>query len=317
MMSISISLMSKNPLVTCFLLSISVLVTGCGAIKDALYEDYAAAELTSNLGTSGSPKSPYQKVVTSINSWNSSYIDLDCMKGVKVTAAECRSTRDYVGAVLVSASNEICVTHIKRTYGNEATYNIAFGTLTNIFAGGAAVIGAEATKSALGALAAFSNAERSLINESVYKTMLIHAITEKITQSRSAKLASIDSQLLTDNYSIPRLILDVLDYHDSCSFAHGLQLALKEGVGDTIDRKISDARDAMRVTQIDMESRLNELRSVSAYVTAAGSKLAINCGDVGATVAVCSSDLICKTQCGRYADLANKLKILETEKFEN
>lgn len=104
-----------------------------------------------------------------------------CSSGVSdpATLAGCTTQRNMAVAALVIASEEACLTHHRSMYGQDAAWNIGLGTLTNVFAGAASVVSAERPKSVLAALALFSNSERSLINETAYKQMLISAVDKK------------------------------------------------------------------------------------------------------------------------------------------
>jgi hypothetical protein len=75
--------------------------------------------------------------------------------------------------------------------------NIATGTLTSLFAG--IVLSPTITKSIFSALAMFSNSERSLVNEVVYKQILVPAVDSKIQQTRDTKARAIAQHLKDDD----------------------------------------------------------------------------------------------------------------------
>lgn len=148
-----------------------------------------------------------------------------------VNQLDCRTQRNYIVTLLVNKSNDTCQAHKATIFGNEASWNVALGSLTNVFTGTAAVVGGPVGKSIFSALGLFTNAERSLINEEVYQNLLVPAIGDKIDEIRSAKLSSINTNVKADidTYTMSQAISDVIEYHNDCSFMLGLQLALKEG----------------------------------------------------------------------------------------
>jgi hypothetical protein len=153
---------------------------------------------------------------------------------------------------------------MKTIYGNEALYNITFGTMTNIFAGLGTVLSPASTKTALSAGALLSNSERSLINESVYKTIVISSIVKKIRDDREKRRAQIlanlrDPALSYANYPINVAIADVQEYHHHCSFIYGLQKALEEGTQDTKGQRVLQLKRDLDEVELQMKNRANEL----------------------------------------------------------
>jgi hypothetical protein len=157
-------------------------------------------------------------------------------------------SRNITVSALMMTSEELCIAHRKTMYGNDAAANIAFGTFTGLFAGAAAVVSHEATQSLLAALAAFSNAERSLVNETVYKTILVPAVDRKIGEIRATKAASINASLQgdLDAYPVTVALNEVVAFHYSCSFMTGLERALAEGTQGTTAQRILKLRETLR-----------------------------------------------------------------------
>jgi len=176
-------------------------------------------------------------------------IDKECVfdpKGEKFApqkTKDCIVSRNSQVFEWLVKSDELCENHMKTIYGNEAAYNIFFGTMTNIFAGLGVVLTDPATKTAMAASALFSNSERSLINESVYKTVIVSSIVKKIRDDREKRKATIidnlkDPNLSYEKYPINFAVADIQEYHYHCSFMYGLQKALEEGTQDTTPQKI-------------------------------------------------------------------------------
>ncbi|QNB08949.1 hypothetical protein G5S34_20790 [Herbaspirillum frisingense] len=160
----------------------------------------------------------------------------------------CTQQRNLAVSALVMTSAEECLRYRRGLYGTEASWNIALGTTTSLFAGAAAVAGSAQGKSILGALALFSNSERSLINETVYKQMLVTAVDKKIVEMRDTKMLAIYGSMQGDVnvYPIYRAFGDVIDLHNTCSFVDGLQKALEEGTQGTSAQRITRLKQTLQ-----------------------------------------------------------------------
>ncbi|MFM5393161.1 hypothetical protein ACEUAB_03235 [Aeromonas veronii] len=185
------------------------------------------------------------------------------VEGGNYSTALCGTPEKRNAAIsrLMIASEEQCLVHRRHIYGNEAVANGTLGTFTNIFAGAAAVVTPETTKSILAALALFTNSERSLLNETVYKQMLVTAVDKKIVEQRQAKAEKIVAKMqksVTD-YSFEQATFDVMDFHSSCSFMEGLRLALEEGTNGAEYKKITEQqRLRADIAQVNQDIRTND-----------------------------------------------------------
>lgn len=202
--------------------------------------------------------------------------------------AVCTEERNNAISSLALASENLCTEHRRSIYGNDASFNIITGTLTNIFAGAATVATAQTGKSILSALALFSNAERSLGNETIYKQALVSSIDKKIVELREAKAEEINTRLEShsiNQYSTNSALNDFYKFHYSCSFMDGLRLALEEGSQESAARKLSRLK--------------SNLTSISAEVE-------VQCDES-------QTSLICTETKERFKSLSNTIKILESE----
>lgn len=185
------------------------------------------------------------------------------VEGVNYSAALCDTDQKRNAAIsrLMIASEEQCLVHRRHIYGNEAVANGTLGTFTNIFAGAAAVVTPETTKSILAALALFTNSERSLMNETVYKQMLVTAVDKKIVEQRQAKAEKILGKMNdpVDKYTFEQATFDVMDFHSSCSFMEGLRLALEEGTNGAEYKRIAEQRSL----RVDIEQVNQDIKSNS------------------------------------------------------
>jgi len=155
---------------------------------------------------------------------------------------KCKAERDQAIYVLMTGSEQVCLIHRRSIYGRDASFNITAGTLTSLFAGISTVVTPTVSKSIFSALAFFANSERSLVNETVYKQMIVTAVDNKIQEIRNNKAQEIVNHLKDDGletYSLSRAIFDFMDYHSSCSFMEGLRLALVEGTQNSTETKIN------------------------------------------------------------------------------
>lgn len=221
------------------LLIVAVLCSGCSAMQKTLFQNYSAPDLDDEALT------PYGKLVTSLKSpaTGQPLIDARCFAAPVAAGdiASCTAQRNQVVAALIIGSEQLCTAHRRSIYGNDAGWNIALGSMTNLFAGAASVATVTQTKSILSALALFSNSERSLVNETVYKTMLVTAVDKKILETRNAQMTAIDMALVKpiDAYGMHDALRNVTTLHASCSFMLGLQKALDEGAqGSSAQRAV-------------------------------------------------------------------------------
>lgn len=176
-------------------------------------------------------------------------------------AAACQQQRNDMLANLLIASDSMCQAHLKSIFGNDAVFNISAGTVTNLAAGWATVATAVTAKATLAAVAAFSNAERSLVNEVVYKNMLVTAVSKKIREAREQKAqnllpGSLDRSV--NDYTVNMALRDVLSYHYTCSFMYGLEKALEEGSQSGLDAQ----RAKLELERSRLESYIDSRRAI-------------------------------------------------------
>jgi hypothetical protein len=171
------------------------------------------------------------------------------------TDTECTVQRNQAVAALVISSETLCLAHRRSMYGNDAASNITFGTLTNVFAAAASTVTNEKYRPIYAALALFSNSERSLINETVYKQMLVTAVDKKLMEIRDSKMQGIYRALEKpiNEYGMNQALSDVTRLHTSCSFMDGLQKALEEGTQNQIPQKILRLRETLRTLNNELE----------------------------------------------------------------
>lgn len=163
--------------------------------------------------------------------------------------SKCLQQRNEAIAALVISSEDACLMHRRSMYGNEAVTNITFGTLTNLFSGAAAAITNEKYRPVYAALALFSNSERSLINETIYKQILVTSVDKKIVEMRESRMQAIAQEWKKPlaEYGMNEAIQDVVRLHATCSFMDGLHKALEEGTQDQTGQRILRLRASLQV----------------------------------------------------------------------
>lgn len=222
------------------------------------YPGYSVTPLD---GDTALPYVQLSKALQESQGGNPPLLDRACFASVfpanaAVSAIDCAGLRNQAVSALVIGSADACLRHRRSMYGNEAAWNIGLGTLTNLFAGAASVVTAEKSKSILAALALFSNSERSLVNETVYKQMLVTAVDRKIVETRDVKMQAIHASLAKDiaAYPVSQALEDVIALHNSCSFIDGLQKALHEGTQDTPTLRLARLQGRLQALKAELDS---------------------------------------------------------------
>lgn len=245
-----------------FLIASIILLSGCAAIEGNVFSGYAAPPLdrqsmqpAGDLLEALRKKDPATLPNGKIDEVG---VVPDLCFAVPVIATDaiaCKAARNQAVAILVMSVDTLCVQHRKSIYGRDAGTNIVLGTLTNLFAGGAAVAKSAGAKSIYAALALFSNSERSLVNETVYKTMIVTAVDQKLVETMNTKGEALKHRLKdpVDIYSLPEAVLDVVELHNSCSFMNGLRLALSEGTQGSKAKKILTLRQTLNSIRFPMD----------------------------------------------------------------
>jgi hypothetical protein len=232
---------------------------GCGKLTDSYYIDPL---------TEGN----LSKVIELKNKLDDCGITTDaCKNHTCNNYSKCIGERNAALSTLIMTSDEMCMAHIAGILGNEATANLSFGSLTTFLAGASTVSTVTTSKSILSGLATFSSAERSLMNDVVYKSMIAPVITRKISDHRLEKRRSLIKRMQDENlttFSLDSGLMDVIDYHNSCSFIFGLEKALKEGEQDGTKLKkqaLEEQLTVLRAQRSAMESNSYKDKDMNDY----------------------------------------------------
>lgn len=279
-----------------FLLGVTLLVIlgGCAGFWT---KDYGVDVLTVNPEGAAAT---LQKAIA--KSGSSGFVDPSCFDVPAPAGNEdkCKQQRNVAVSALLVASDDLCQAHFKTIYGNDAYYNILTGSVATLTSGAAAIAGGGSAKAALSAISAFSSAERSLINETVYKNMLVTATTKKIREVREGKATAMllpgTLNKSVAEYPVVLAIRNVVDYHYSCSFMLGLERALEEGTQPGVEAKKA---------RFEQEKRTLEL-----YVAARSAALSV--GPPPATKAQVDADAGIAGAIARIAAIEGQLLVLVT-----
>ena len=223
--------------------AIVVVLAGCTAIEEKIYSGYAAPPLDKE------SLAPYAELIDALQNGKPALVPAACFS-VPVGSADkqtCKTARNQAVATLAIASSSLCVKHRQTIYGRDAGVNITLGSLTNLFAGAAAVASSESAKTLYAALALFANSERSLVNETIYKQMIVTSVDQKIAETMDTKGAALRQSMAKDidEFGMHEALQDVVALHTSCSFMTGLRLALAEGTRGSNARKIMTLRQTL------------------------------------------------------------------------
>lgn len=258
------------------LLSLStLLMTSCGTMHK-LYGDYGVDNLESTYTDKTKDKENPELIINKLKKDN--LVAEECVNSTKFKLEDkswnrlCISQRTAVIGDLITLSNAECEVHKRSIWGNEATFNIITGTLTNAFSGAATVVTGGAGQAILAGLALFSNAERSLGNEAVYKNMIVPAIIQKIDEYRTNKFQILKQNIYItpkhySKYPLNVAIQDLSDYHNSCSFMFGLQKAVQEGTKDSRVTRISELTNLLTRLSEQLDNRKYRLKSENPGIT--------------------------------------------------
>ena len=205
-----------RPLACAGLLMVATACSMFQGWQDAAYRDYHVAPFT---------KDDFQSARNTAFGSPTPCLSTDA--GSAANRGPCEHGRYIYATALLSLSYERCERHMATIFGNEAAWNIATGTGTTLAAAAATGVPGVGAKTAFGALATVFSGERSLVNEQVYKTVVVPKIAESIRTERISirqKIATGLTKPITE-YPVVSAELDAIDFYRACSFMNGLTSA--------------------------------------------------------------------------------------------
>jgi hypothetical protein len=125
-------------------------------------------------------------------------------------------------------SDDVCTVELGRMVSDEAMVNTGLSFGTSALSTAATVVTGKLTKSILAGGSSLFNATRENFDSQVYRNVMSTAIATAIEKERAKDRAAIlghfeDSSV---KYPVDRMVMDVNEYHQTCSFYHGLTLVL-------------------------------------------------------------------------------------------
>jgi hypothetical protein len=186
-----------------------ILLTGCTKIAGT----YAPDPI---MDTS---QSPYINTVNDI-----SVMKLQLLSG-SVSSAGSTLTGDNLKnfvATGMSLSDQKCEQHKSLILSNSNTWNVTAGTASILLAGAASVVESANAASYLAAGAAATTGTQALVNKEVYSNALATTILRAIDTVRAKKRNILEKGIASEDYKPAQAILDLQNYHDSCSLMAGL-----------------------------------------------------------------------------------------------
>ncbi|MCX7554691.1 hypothetical protein OS175_12445 [Marinicella sp. S1101] len=125
---------------------------------------------------------------------------------------------------VMSTSDIYCNEHHENIIQNYNLMNLGFGVFADLTAILSTITDKAAAKTNFAAASAFASGTQAQINNKIYLQTLAHSIVEASNKARSAIKAKIKLKMdeYYDKYSSWEAIIDLNEYHNSCSFYFGI-----------------------------------------------------------------------------------------------
>jgi len=178
-------------------------------------------------------------------------------------AVRCAAMRNLFQDEILTRSEAMCRKHLSDVAATSATVNttLGFGTLLSATLG--AVVTGEAAVRYLSGGASLLSGSQNLVSREVYREFVVPAIARAIDDERRKRLIEIrvEQGKPLNEYTVARALRDAVDYHESCSFSHGLIL-----LTTSPEKRVLPNEDALQKQIIDLESQLVRLADVAKTV---------------------------------------------------
>lgn len=180
--------------------------------------------------------------------------------------ASAQLARNRLQSALMEASDRKCEVHRAAVMSTSSSVNLGLGWLSAALAGASPLIVPTLTKNAFAAASALSTTSRSLVNEEVYRQLLVTSVLKAIDGERNAVATEIERRrdLMPSTYSVDDAVRDAQRYHAKCSFYIGL-VALAEAVEEKANCEEVRRRREMLLTELS-NANISTVRKAS-YTT--------------------------------------------------
>ena len=136
--------------------------------------------------------------------------------------------RNRLASFLINESNTVCTREMGNLTANEAMVNAGLAIATTAFSTVGSIVTGSLASNIFSGLASSSNGVRGHINSEVYRSVLSTAVSKAIQnerdKQRTAILGHFDKTVTV--YPADLMLMDVNNYHQTCSFYRGLGLVL-------------------------------------------------------------------------------------------
>jgi hypothetical protein len=235
--------------------SLCLSLCACGTFQAQSRTDpIRVASYTSAVGKCVEPQFPGDRHVGTIN--------LDCFTFSGDTdyayklAAKNAGYRNRLASFLMNESNTVCTREMGNLTANEAMVNAGLAMATTAFSTVGSLVTGQVASNVLSGLASGTNATRGHINAEVYRSVLSTAVSKAIQNERDDQRAAILTHF-SDGiaaYPVDLMLMDVNNYHQTCSFYRGLGLVIdavsRPTDGESDQRLRAQAAVAQRQLQV-------------------------------------------------------------------
>jgi len=179
-------------------------------------------------------------------------------------AVGCVRERNRLTALLLKASDDICVREMGSLTADQATVNATLNILSTAVTATANIVTGEQAKSILTGAGTLATASRSHINADVYRNTVSYAVSRAIILERKRLRDQIEARYgqLTTTFTVDDAIRAANEYHGVCSFYRGLELVLASVEGDQRTRDAQMRRERIE----DLERQITRYRSLLAGI---------------------------------------------------
>lgn len=172
----------------------------------------------------------------------------------------CRAMRNLLQDEILMRSEEMCRKHVSDVGAANSVINADLGLATLVGSTLGAVVTGDVLQRTFSAAASVSAGTQNLISREIYRDYVAPAISKAIIAEREKKLIEIrleQGKNLAD-YTPARAIRDAIDYHESCSFSHGLIL-----LTTSAEKRALPSQDQVRKQIDDLYEQLTKLENSS------------------------------------------------------
>ena len=149
--------------------------------------------------------------------------------GPQTQMLNARYARNRLASILLKQSDDVCTTEMGRLVSREAMVNTSLSFLTSALAAAGGIVTGQTAHRILSGGAGLSNATRENFDANVYRNVMSSAVAKAIEKERTKQRTDIVSQFTKDtlDYPVDRMVMEVNEYHQTCSFYRGLGLVLE------------------------------------------------------------------------------------------